>query len=162
MNATKLTCQDCGESFAPDEADTDAYMYCPKCNGHLEVAAPFLLGTWGDGIPAPSENDPASLRKYAVIVYALQAASLVTGLTALAAIVINYVKIKDVRRTWLESHFKWQIRTFWFALLWCILGLATSVILIGIPVLLVALIWGIYRIVKGWLRLMNNRPMYSA
>lgn len=135
-------------------------MYCPKCNGHLEVAAPFLLGTWGNEIPVPIENDSVSLKNYAILVYVLQAASMVFVVTAIAAIVINYVKIRDVKRTWLESHFKWQIRTFWFALLWTILGTITSFVLIGIPILLATLIWSIYRIVKGWSRLMENKAMY--
>lgn len=159
MKARKLTCQDCDASFAQNDARIGAYMYCPNCNGHLE-AAPFTLGKWETEIPVPIENDSVSLKNYAILVYVLQAVSMVFVLTAIAAIIINYLKIKDVRRTWLESHFKWQIRTFWFTLLWTIIGTITSIVLIGIPILLATVIWNIYRIVKGWSRLMENKAMY--
>lgn len=94
------------------------------------------------------------------LVYALQALSFFNGLTYIAAIILNYVKLDDVRGTWLESHFRWQIRTFWWSLLWLALGLMTVVILIGYLILLVTAIWLIYRIIKGWLRLAERRPVY--
>ena len=62
------------------------------------------------------------------IVYALYAASLVFGVTCLVAIIINYVKRDDVAGTWLESHFRWHLRTFWYSLAW-------SVLLVGVLVL---------------------------
>lgn len=94
------------------------------------------------------------------IVYALYAASLVFGVTCLVAIIINYVKRDDVKGTWLESHFRWQIRTFWFGLLLVVLGVLTYVIIIGWLILAFACVWFIYRIVKGWLNLNENKPMY--
>jgi len=94
------------------------------------------------------------------IIYALYAASLVVAFTAIVAIVLNYVKKSDVAGTYLESHFRWQIRTFWFSLLWAILGSATTFILIGWAVLAAGLVWFIYRIAKGWLRLAEGKPMY--
>lgn len=95
------------------------------------------------------------------IIYALYAASLVFGVTCLVAIVINYVKRDDVAGTWLESHFRWQIRTFWFSLLWGLIGLATTFIIVGFGILFADLIWYIYRIVKGWIRLNDGKPMYA-
>ena len=95
------------------------------------------------------------------IIYALYAASLIFGVTCLVAIIINYVKRDDVAGTWLESHFRWQMRTFWFSLLWGLIGLALTFVVVGIFVLIADLIWYIYRIVKGWIRLNDGKPMYA-
>jgi len=95
------------------------------------------------------------------LVYALQALSLITGITLFVAVIINYVKRSDVRDSWLDSHFRWQIRTFWYGLLWTALGLLTVFILIGYLILGIQLLWFIYRVVKGWLRLRDERPMYE-
>ncbi len=95
------------------------------------------------------------------VIYLLYALSLVVGVTVLVAIVMNYVKRDDVAGTWLESHFRWQIRTFWFSLLWGLIGVATTFIIVGFVVLFADLIWYIYRIVKGWIRLNDGKPMYA-
>jgi uncharacterized membrane protein len=87
------------------------------------------------------------------IIYALYALSFLTGLSAIAAIIINYVKRDDVKGTVLESHFNWQIRTFWWGLLWGVIGFITMFIGIGFIILAANAIWIIYRIIKGWLRL---------
>ena len=87
--------------------------------------------------------------------------SFLFGWPSIVAVIINYVKRGEARGTWLESHFDWQIRTFWFALLWaCLIGLAGLVLLIvivGIGVWIIGLfvlgIWSIYRIARGWMRL---------
>ena len=97
----------------------------------------------------------------ATIIYALYAASLVIGITGLVAIVMNYVKRGEVAGSWLESHFRWQIRTFWFSLLWAVIGMITAFVVVGWAILLADLVWFIYRIVKGWLRLNDNKPMYA-
>ena len=68
-------------------------------------------------------------------------------------------KREDARGTWLESHFGWQIRTFWWGLLWLVVGAATWIILIGWLVWGVACVWFVYRIAKGWLNLNDNKPM---
>jgi uncharacterized membrane protein len=78
------------------------------------------------------------------------------------AIVINYVKNGDVAGTFLESHFRWQIRTFWFGLLWGVLGVIASLVVVGWFVLVANVVWIIYRIVKGWLLLNDNRAMYEG
>ncbi len=103
-----------------------------------------------------------SAKSLTTIVYALYASSLLLGITAIVAIVVNYVKKDDVAGTWLESHFRWQIRTFWFGLLWAVLGFMTVLLVVGWFVLIANGIWFIYRIVKGYLRLNDNKPMYSA
>ena len=93
------------------------------------------------------------------IIYGLYAASLVVGVTLIVAIILNYVKRDDVVGTVYESHFRWQIRTFWFSLLWGVVGGMTFWILVGFAVWAVAGVWFIYRIVKGWLRLSENREV---
>ncbi len=95
------------------------------------------------------------------LIYALYAASLVIGITGLVAIVMNYVKRGEVAGSWLESHFRWQIRTFWFSLLWAVVGAITAILVVGWFILIADLVWFIYRIVKGWLRLNDNKPMYA-
>ena len=115
------------------------------------------------------------------VIYALHALSLVTGIVGVAtvvgafltgwpsiiAVILNYVKRGEVRGTWLESHFRWQIRTFWFGLLWVVLcglfiaaTLGIGLLIAWLPLGLVGL-WFIYRIARGWLRLTNGRPMYE-
>jgi len=107
------------------------------------------------------KQDPKSGKTLTMIVYALQAASFFLGLTLFIAVIINYVKKEDVRGTWLESHFRWQIRTFWFSLLWSLVGVLTFVAVIGYFILLADMLWLIYRIVKGWLRLADGKTMYD-
>ena len=103
-----------------------------------------------------------SAKNVTTIIYALYAASFLIGITAIVAIVMNYIKKEDVAGTFLESHFRWQIRTFWFGMLWGMLGVITFVLVIGWFVLIVNGIWIIYRIAKGWLRLNDNKPMYVS
>jgi uncharacterized membrane protein len=80
-----------------------------------------------------------------------------TGWPSIIAVILNYVKRSDVRGTWLDSHFSWQIRTFWFALLWLTLGAVLFVTVVGIPFSIVLWfatgIWVLYRIIRGWLAL---------
>lgn len=95
------------------------------------------------------------------VVYALQAVSFFFVITFIVAVIINYVKRDDVRGTWLESHFRWQIRTFWYGLLWSILGGITFFLIIGYFILIADAIWIIYRIAKGWLRLVEKKPLYT-
>ncbi|ACV69765.1 DUF4870 family protein [Desulfohalobium retbaense] len=98
-------------------------------------------------------------RKLTWLTYILYAASPVFGITAIVAIVLNYIKKDDVKGTWLESHFRWQIRTFWWGLLWISLGSITAVVFIGIPILFAATVWLIYRVVKGMVYLYDERVL---
>jgi len=123
-------------------------------------------------------NPTPALINVAHLVYALHTLSLLIGVTTAAtivgafvfgvpsiiAVVINYLKRGEARGTFLESHFRWQIRTFWFALLWCVIGAVLFVsilgILLAIAVFFAAGVWAIYRIVRGWLALRDQKPMY--
>ncbi len=103
--------------------------------------------------------DEAALTRLTTIVYALQTASFFFPLTLFAAVIINYVRRDDARGTWVESHFRWQIRTFWFTIIWLVIGALTFFLLVGWAILGAATLWLIYRIVKGWLYLSEKRPM---
>ena len=86
-----------------------------------------------------------------------------TGWPSIIAVIINYVKRGEVRGTYLESHFVWQIRTFWFALLWVLVASLLVFTFFGIPIAIVvawvAGLWVLYRIVRGLLRLLDGKPM---
>ena len=112
-----------------------------------------------------------ALHAVSLIIGAFGAASVVGsflfGWPSIIAVIINYVKRSEVRGTYLESHFRWQIRTFWYALLWAILVALVSavllVVVVGIATWFVGLallgIWAIYRIARGWLALKEGQPM---
>lgn len=93
--------------------------------------------------------------------------SFVFGWPSIIAVVINYLKRDEARGTWLESHITWQIRTFWFALLWTLVvgtvSAVLAIILVGFVTWAVGLtvlgIWAIYRIARGWLALRDRRPI---
>ena len=103
--------------------------------------------------------DEKSLKNLTTAVYALQAAGFLIGITWIVALVIDYVKRDEAKGSWLESHFRWQIRTFWWGLLWGVLGGILLLVLIGWLVLAANAVWIIYRIVKGWLRLAEGREI---
>ncbi|OGA05673.1 MAG: hypothetical protein A3D95_10065 [Betaproteobacteria bacterium RIFCSPHIGHO2_12_FULL_69_13] len=109
-----------------------------------------------------AEERERSLRNLAALVYGLQAASLVVGVTLFAGVIVNYLKRADVAGTWLESHFRWQIRTFWWTLLWGVLGLASALLLVGFVILIAAAGWLVYRVARGWTELNDRLPMYTA
>lgn len=104
----------------------------------------------------------ASLKTVTTVVYALQALSFFWGVPALVAVVINYLKRDDARGTIYESHFDWQIRSFWWGLLWSVIGLLLAVVLVGFLVMFIAWIWMVYRVVKGWLKLTEGQPVLPA
>ena len=86
-----------------------------------------------------------------------------TGWPSIIAVIMNYVKRSEVRGTWLDSHFSWQLRTFWYALLWAFVIGLLIMSLIGIPIAWVVAIavgiWVLYRIVRGWLALGERKPI---
>ena len=129
----------------------------------------------------PNVNTSQSLYDWTQIIYGLHALSIVTGILGAAsvvgafligwpsiiAVIMNYIKRSDARGTWLESHFRWQIRTFWFGLIWAVLcwlvvlmTLFIAVIIIWIPLGILTL-WFIYRVARGWLALREHKPMYA-
>jgi uncharacterized membrane protein len=122
-----------------------------------------------------------ALFNWTQLIYGLHAFSLLTGILGTAtivgafltgwpsiiAVILNYVKRSEVRGTWLESHFRWQIRTFWYGLLWvsvCVLFVigtfGIGILIAWLPLGIVAL-WFVYRIARGWIRLRDERPMYA-
>jgi uncharacterized membrane protein len=86
-----------------------------------------------------------------------------TGWPSIIAVILNYVKRSEVRGTWLDAHFSWQIRTFWFALLWLTLGAVLFITVVGIPFAIVLWfatgIWVLYRIIRGWLALSSQKAL---
>jgi uncharacterized membrane protein len=127
---------------------------------------------------APSGLVPREgLVTLAHIIYGLHAFSALTGLLSPAmivtgfltgwpsiiAVILNYVKRSEVRATWLDSHFSWQIRTFWYALLWVAIGGVLFVTVVGIPIAFVLWfatgIWVLYRIIRGWLALSSQKEL---
>ena len=94
---------------------------------------------------------------------ALVITAFLTGWPSIIAVILNYINRADVEGTWLASHFRWQLRTFWFALAWLLAGAVAFLTVIGIP-LAIALwvatgVWVIYRIIRGWLTLNSRKPM---
>ena len=89
--------------------------------------------------------------------------SFVSGLPSIVAVILNYVKRDAVRGTWLDSHFRWQIRTFWFALLWIVIAALAFATIIGIPFFFVIMglagLWVLYRVARGWINLSNRQMM---
>jgi uncharacterized membrane protein len=114
-----------------------------------------------ENVAVANAGSEKSAKSLTTLIYALYVASFLVGVTAIVAVVMNYLKRADVAGTFLESHFRWQIRTFWFGLLWTVVGFALMAVVIGWGVLLANTVWVIYRIVKGWLRLNDNKPMYA-
>ena len=136
-----------------------------------------------DGAPHPGPTvatTSQSLYDWTQIIYGLHALSLVVGILGTAtvvgafllgwpsiiAVIMNYIKRSDVRGTWLESHFRWQLRTFWFGALWICLCWLFVLITLGIGLIVawipmgIAGIWFIYRVARGWVALRERRPMY--
>ena len=124
---------------------------------------------------------PHSLLVLTHVIYGLHALSLVTGIVGAAtvvgafltgwpsiiAVILNYVKRSEARGTWLESHFRWQIRTFWFGLLWASLCVLFVVVTLGIGIFIAWLplgavgLWFIYRVARGWLALKDHQRLYT-
>jgi len=119
-----------------------------------------------------------SLVTYTHVIYALHALAVVIGITtfhtivgsfvgglpSIVAVIMNYARRSATRGTYLESHFRWQIRTFWYALLWAVVCGLVMLTIIGIPLAILGLavlgIWIAYRVIRGWLSLRDHRPMY--
>ena len=128
-------------------------------------------------VPADPQVVRPSLVQLTHIIYGLHAIAVLVGVTSAAtvaggfvfglpsliAVFINYLKRSDVNGTWLESHFRWQIRTFWFTLLWLVVYGLLIITIIGIPIawILIALLglWVGYRVIRGWVALADARPV---
>jgi uncharacterized membrane protein len=113
--------------------------------------------------PPKSQAELDGLKNVTMVVYVLQALSFLWGVTAIAGVIVNYVKRDDVKGTLYESHFDWQIRTFWWMLVWGVVGcLLIFALGLGFLILGVAWLWAIYRVVKGWLKLTEGKPVFPA
>jgi uncharacterized membrane protein len=126
----------------------------------------------------------AGLYNYTQLIYALHACAVLMGiftgatiagrflfgLPSIVAVILNYARRAEVRGTWLETHFAWQIRTFWFSLLWVtvtlLIGAPLTLVLIGIYLVVLGFaivgVWVTYRVARGWLRLRSRLPMPVA
>jgi uncharacterized membrane protein len=108
------------------------------------------------------EAEEKKLRDLVLLVYVLQAVGFLIGMTWVVGVVINYLKIDDVRNTWLETHFNWQLRTFWLGLAGMAVAWLLMIVKIGVLIGFAVTLWAIYRVVKGWLALNDRKPMYAA
>jgi len=114
------------------------------------------------------------------VIYALHAVSVLSGMLtpvtivsafatgwpSIIAVILNYVKRDDARGTFLESHFRWQIRTFWFTLMWLGIILLFWLTLLGIPIAIIMSfvvgIWVLYRVLRGWLTLQKRKAIVAG
>jgi uncharacterized membrane protein len=98
-----------------------------------------------------------------ILTPALIVTSFLSGWPSIIAVIINYIKRDEARGTWLDSHFSWQLRTFWFALLWLLVAVILFVTIVGIvlaiPLALGVGIWVVYRIIRGWMALAQRKTM---
>jgi uncharacterized membrane protein len=127
-------------------------------------------------IAAPSQNLVTlthvvyGLHGFSALMGLLTPAFIVTsflfGWPSIIGVIINLVKRGDVRGTYLESHFNWQLRTFFYAALWLLVIGLLIITIIGIPIAwivgVIVGIWVLYRIVRGWLALVERRPMRAG
>ncbi len=112
-------------------------------------------------VTSPATDPSDSYKTLTIVIYVLQAASMFLVVTIVVAVILNYVKRGDVEGSWLASHFRWQIRTFWFGMLWMVVGLVGLYFFIGFFILIANGVWVLYRIIRGLLRLHSNLPMYT-
>jgi len=104
-------------------------------------------------------TDPERLRRLALLGYLLQACAFVTGISLIAAVILAHLKREDAAGTWLESHFRWQIRSFWIWFGVMLVAVPALLVFIGWPLLLGVNFWFLYRVIKGGLYLSENRPL---
>jgi uncharacterized membrane protein len=129
-------------------------------------------------VSAEAPHVAESLVTYTHVIYALHSlavligvttfhtivGSFIGGLPSIVAVIMNYARRSATRGTYLESHFRWQIRTFWYAVLWAVICGLVALTIIGlvfaVPGFIALAVWIIYRVVRGWLALKDARPMY--
>ena len=125
------------------------------------------------GVAAPAQNLVTlthvmyALHGFSALMGVLTAATVITaflfGWPSIIAVIINYVKRDEARGTWLESHFAWQLRTFWYAVMWAVVAFLLFITLIGIffalPLAFALTVWIVYRVVRGWMTLSQGKPI---
>lgn len=111
-----------------------------------------------DQVVETNEKQDASAKSGAKINYVLYLASIILGITGLIALIMAYVNKKDAPE-WVQTHYQFQIRTFWIGLLYAVIGMLLSIIGIGFLILLFYVVWLIVRCVKGLKALDKNAPI---
>ncbi len=127
----------------------------------LDALMVFGLPTVGrlDGGALAASSSPGGLRTICMVVYGLYAAVFLTGVSPVIGVIIAHFRKDGAAGTIYQSHLVWQIRTFWFGLAGAVVGGALAVVAIGIPILVAALAWSLYRVVKGFLLLTDGKPI---
>jgi uncharacterized membrane protein len=140
-----------------------------------------MVDSSNPSVTVPVREVNPSLISYTTVIYALHSLSVLIGITSpvtivgsfifgipsIIAVIMNYARRSETRGTYLESHFGWQIRTFWLAVLWALViwgvSLPLMLVLVGFAILPLGLVllgvWVIYRVVRGWLALSERRPV---
>jgi uncharacterized membrane protein len=130
-----------------------------------------------NGDPADAGRDLDGAKAWCHVMYALHGISALGGVLGAAtivgsflfgwpsiiAVILNYITRGNVRGTWLDSHWRWQLRTFWLTAAWAVAAALLVFTIVGIPfawlILLVLGVWLLYRVIRGWLALLDQRPM---
>ena len=113
-----------------------------------------------DVINAPTDPLPNEATvQITHITYGLYALGMLTGIFAIAGLIVAYIKRDDAVGSYLASHFGWLIRTFWWGMLWSAIGVILMIVGVGFIILAVVWVWWVYRIIKGWLRLSEKREV---
>ena len=114
--------------------------------------------------PKKSEEEIRALKNLATVVYLLQTATIPLVVTYFIAPLLVYWQRKRAKGTWLESHFRWQINTFWFGLAGFSIGVLTlsAIVQVGSIILAATLLWSVYRIGQGWTRLSRGQAMFAV
>jgi len=99
-----------------------------------------------------------SERTVVLIAYVLHLIGSVAGVTSIIGLILNYVRRNRYGDTY-TSHHSWMIRSFWWALLWLVIGICTTFLLIGWAICVLAWVWYVYRHVRGLIALANGEPM---
>ena len=128
-------------------------------NGQMDDVMTEITQTQDRGVI--TDADTQSEGKITQLVYIPQALGFIVGITFIAAVIVNYVKRDELTSELQRSHFRWQIRTFWYSVLWTVIGAVTSMVVVGYFILLFAVAWTLYRVIRGWLCLYDGKPMYS-
>ncbi len=112
-----------------------------------------------NAVDQPTVNTPVVNDKgYALAVYLLYLIGFLTGITALVGVIIAYVK-KPTASGFLQSHFQFQVRTFWIGLFYLAIGSFLLFLYIGGPILLWWFVWTLVRTIKGLILLNDGRPI---
>jgi len=108
--------------------------------------------------PVDQHETNSDQRLIAGIAYGLYALALFgLLLPSIPAVIINYLKVNESLPLY-ASHHRWMVRTFWWGLLWTAVGTVLSLVVIGFVVLFVVWVWWLYRLIRGFLALLDNKP----